>query len=209
MYSSKLLRGLAWPATLAAVSLVVAGCASGPEVRADYDHSADFGKYRTYGFISQTTPSPIGGPDFKSLALQAIQSAAAREMDSRGYKPSPTPDLLLDFNGKLEERTDIETTPGGMYGPGGGYGGWYGAPWGGYGQEVRMRHYNVGTLVVDIVDREKRQSVYQGGVEGIVSNAMLQDPQASLTDAVSRVFEGYPFVAGQSVPVAPEGSGLR
>jgi Domain of unknown function (DUF4136) len=203
MYSSKLLRRHALAAMLAAASLVVAGCASGPEVRADYDHSADFGKYRTYGFISQSTPSPIGGPDFKSLALQAIQSAAAREMDSRGYKPSPTPDLLLDFNGKLEERTDIETTPGGMYGPGGGYGGWYGAPWGGYGQEVRTRHYKVGTLVMDIVDREKRQSVYQGGVEGIVSTEMLRNPQASLTDAVARVFEGYPFVAGQSGPVAP------
>jgi hypothetical protein len=204
MYSSTLLRGLALPATLAAVSLVVAGCASGPEVRADYDHSADFGMYRTYGFISQTTALPIGGPDFKSLALQTIQSAAAREMESRGYSPSPTPQLLLDFNGKLEERTNIE-----MYGAGWGYDGWDGAPWGGYGQEVRTRHYKVGTLVVDIVDREKRQSVYQGGVEGIVSKEMLKDPQASLTDAVSRVFEGYPFVAGQSVPVAPEGSGLR
>jgi len=203
MFKDKLLRRLALPATLAAASLVVASCASGPEVRADYDHSADFGKYRTYGFISQSTLSPIGGPDFKSLALQAIQSAAAREMESRDYKASPTPDLLLDFNGKLEERTDIETTPGGMYGAGGGYGGWYGAPWGGYGQEVRTRHYKVGTLVMDIVDREKRRSVYQGGVEGIVSTEMLRNPQASLTDAVARVFEGYPFVAGQSGPVAP------
>lgn len=208
-FKGKLLRRLALPATLAAASLVVASCASGPEVRADYDHAADFGKYRTYGFISQSTPSPIGGPDFKSLALQTIQSAAAREMESRGYKPSPTPDLLLDFNGKLEERTDIETTPGGMYGPGLGYGGWYGAPWGGYGQSVRTRRYKVGTLVMDVVDREKRQSVYQGGVEGIVSTEMLRDPQASLTDAVARVFGGYPFVAGQSVPVAAAGSGMR
>jgi Domain of unknown function (DUF4136) len=200
MFKDKLLRRLALPATLAAASLVVASCASGPEVRADYDHSADFGKYRTYGFISQSTLSPIGGPDFKSLALQAIQSAAAREMESRDYKASPTPDLLLDFNGKLEERTDIESTP--MYGPGWGYGGWYGAPWGG-GQEVRTRHYKVGTLVMDIVDREKRQSVYQGGVEGIVSKEMLEDPRASLTEAVAHVFERYPFVAGQSAPVAP------
>jgi Domain of unknown function (DUF4136) len=203
MFSPKFLRRLALPATLAAASLVVAGCASGPEVRADYDHSADFGKYLTYGFISETTASPIGGPEFKSLALQTIQSAAAREMESRGYKPSPTPDLLLDFNGKLEERVDIESTPSAV--AGWGYGGWSGAPWGG-GQELRTRHYKVGTLVMDIVDREKRQSVYQGGVEGIVSKEMLQDPRASVTDAVARVFEGYPFVAGQSVPVAP---GLR
>jgi Domain of unknown function (DUF4136) len=200
MFSPKFLVRLALPATLAAASLVVAGCASGPEVRADYDHSADFGKYRTYGFISETTALPIGGPEFKSLALQTIQSAAAREMESRGYKPSPTPDLLLDFNGRLEERVDIESVP--SAGAGWGYGGWAGAPWGG-GQELRTRHYKVGTLVMDIVDREKRRSVYQGGVEGIVSKEMLKDPRASLTDAVARVFEGYPFVASQSGPVAP------
>ena len=201
MVSSRLLRRLALPSTLVAAWLIVAGCASGPEVRSDYDHSADFGKYRTYGFVAQTTAAPIGRPEFKSLALQTIQSAAAREMESRGYKPSPMPDLLLDVNGKLEERTDIESTPAPMYGPGWGYGDWYGAPWGG-GQDVRTRHYKVGTLVMDIVDREKRQSVYRSGVEGIVSKEMLQDPRASLTDAVARVFEGYPFVAGQSVPVA-------
>ena len=200
MFSSRLLCGLALPATLAAASLLVAGCASGPEVRADYDHSADFGRYRTYGFVSQAMPSPVAQPEFRSLALQAIQSAAAREMESRGYRPSTTPDLLLDFNGRLEDRADIESAP--LYGPGLGYGGWYGAPWGG-GQEVRTRHYKVGTLIMDIVDHKKRQSVYQGGVEGIVSKEMLQEPRASLREAVTRVFEGYPFVAGQSAPVAP------
>lgn len=209
MLSPRRLRRHALLAIVTAASLVAAGCAGGPEVRSDYDPGADFGKYRTYGFLSQSTPSPIGGPDFQSLALQALQSAAAREMEARGYKPSPTPDLLLDFNGKLEERTDIESTPGAMYGPGWGYAGWGGAPWGGYGQEVRTRHYKVGTLVMDIVDREKRQSVYQGGVEGIVSTEMLRNPRASLTEAVARVFGGYPFVAGQSVPVVPAGSGRR
>ena len=38
---------------------------------------------------------------------------------------------------------------------------------------------------------------------------MFSSNQESLTDAVARVFEGYPFVASQAVPVAPEGSGLR
>lgn len=191
----------ALPAALVAASLIAAGCATGPEVRADYDHSADFGQYRTYGFVSDTTAAATEVLEFKSLALQTIQSAAAREMESRGYRLSATPDLLLDFNGRLEERMDIESTPGGMYGPGWGYGGWYGAPWGG-GRELRTRHYKVGTLVMDIIDREKRQSVYQAGVEGIVSQQMLRTPGASLSDAVARVFERYPFVAGQSVAAA-------
>jgi len=85
-------------------------------------------------------------------ALPGTLAAAAREMESRGYMLSPTPDLLLYF-------------------------------------------------------RESHHFVYQGGVEGIVSTEKLEDPRASLTDAVAHVFEGYPFVASQSAPVAPAGSG--
>jgi len=82
MSDSKVLRRLALPATPVAASLLVAGCASGPEVRADYDRSADCGGYRTYGFVSQTTPLPSGAPDFQSLAVQAIRSAGSPDPES-------------------------------------------------------------------------------------------------------------------------------
>ena len=42
-------------------------------------------------------------------------------------------DKVINFQGKLEEKTDIESTPAPYYGPGWGYGGWGGAYWGGYG----------------------------------------------------------------------------
>jgi hypothetical protein len=74
-------------------------------------------------------------------ALQTIQNAAAREMEARGYSLSARPDLLIDFNGKLEDRSDIESTPG----PVPDWGGWYGAPWGSGGHGVTTRHYKVGT----------------------------------------------------------------
>jgi hypothetical protein len=90
-----------------------------------------------------------------------------------------------------------------MYGPGWGYRGWYGAPYGYGGTEVTTRRYNVGTLVMDVIDREKRQAVFQGGIEGVVTKEMMQNKQAALERAVARLFEKYPFVAGQSAPVAP------
>jgi hypothetical protein len=36
-----------------------------------------------------------------------------------------------------------------------------------------------------------------------VSTDVLQERRATFTDAVARVFEECPFVAGQSAPVAP------
>jgi len=181
-------------------ALWLGGCASGPDVRADYDKAADFGKYQTYNFLAAT-----GGPgDAKSLANTILQTAASREMESRGYKRADNPDLLINFKGKLEEKTEIESTPAPMYGAGYGYRGWYGAPYGayGYGTEVSTRRYNVGTLVMDVVDRQKQQVIFQGGVEDVVTKKMLEDREALLTGAVSTIFSKYPFRAGQSAPVA-------
>jgi hypothetical protein len=189
-------------ATLAVAALGLGGCASGPEIRGDYDKSADFGKYRTYGFVAQT--SPDGGSEYRSLALQMLQKAAAREMEARGYRLADSPDLAINFQGKLEEKVDVESTPAPYYGPGWGYGGWYGAPYGGWGgTEVTTRRYNVGTLVMDIVDREKRQVVFQGGIEGVVTKEMRENREASINNAVAGIFSKYPFVAGQSAPVPP------
>jgi len=189
---------------LLAVTIVVAGCASTPTVRSDYDRSADFGRYRTFGFIDQA-----GGPgDSKSLAMQALEAAATREMVARGYTlAAENPDLLINFNGKLEDRTDVQSVPGPMYGPTWGYGGWYGAPYGGWGvaasPQVTTRHYQVGTLVMDIVDRERRQVVFQAGIERTITKEMQQNRDKALDAAVVRLFSAYPFVAGQSAPVTP------
>jgi hypothetical protein len=186
-------------ATLVA-AIALGGCASGPDIRADYDKAADFGKYRSYGFVAQAGTDE---GDFKSLSTQMLQNAASRQMEARGYTRSDNPDLVINFKGKLEEKTDIESTPAPYYGPGWGYGGWGGAYYGGWGggTEVTTHRYNVGTLVMDVVDREKRQVVYQGGIEGVVTREMLQNREATITAAVEHLFSRYPFVAGQSAPV--------
>ena len=185
-------------AGLAAIMLF--GCASGPDIRADYDKAADFGKYRTYGFVAQAGTDT---GDFKSLSTQILQNAAARQMESRGYTRSDNPDLVVNFKGKLEEKVDVDSTPAPYYGPGWGYGGWYGAPYGGWGgTQVTTRRYNVGTLVMDVVDREKRQVIFQGGVEGVVTKEAMQNREAAINRAVEYIFSKYPFVAGQSAPVA-------
>lgn len=180
---------------LAAVALM-AGCTSTPSVRSDYDKRADFGSFRSFGFVDQ-------GGEAKSLAIQTLEAAATREMEARGYTLAAEPDLLVHFTGKLEDRADVQSIPGPMYGPAWGYGGWYGAPYGGwaYSSQVTTRHYKVGTLVMDIVDRAKRQVVFQAGMEKTVTNKMLDNQDKVLNAAVASMFATYPFVAGQSAPV--------
>jgi hypothetical protein len=186
---------------LLVAALALGGCASGPDVRTDYDRSADFGQYRTYGFVAQ---AGTDDGDARSLVTLMLQNAASQQMEARGYKRADNPDLVINFQGQLEEKVDVESTPAPYFGAGWGYGGWYGAPYGGWGAtEVTTRRYNVGTLVLDVVDREKRQVVYQGVISGVVTKEMQQNRQEAITRAVGRLYEQYPFVAGQSAPVPP------
>jgi len=186
-------------ATMALAAIALAGCASGPDIQADYDKAADFGKYRTYGFVAN---AGTDSGDYRALATQMLQNAASRQMEQRGYTRAENPDLVINFKGKLEEKTDIESVPAPHYGPGWGYGGWYGAPYGGWGgTEVTTRRYNVGTLVMDVVDRDKRQVVFQGGISDVVTKEMQQNREATISKAVEQLFSKYPFVAGQSAPV--------
>ena len=202
MFDLRLTR-MPFVAALVTAALLAGGCASGPDVRGDYDRSVDFGKYKTYNFLSAVSPDPA---EFQSIAQQMMQQAATREMEARGYTKSDNPDLLLNFKGKLEEKTDIQSTPAPYYGPSYGYRGWYGAPYGAYGYggtEVTTRRYNVGTLVMDVVDRDKRQVVFQGGIEGVVTKEMQANREAAINGAVAKIFARYPFVAGQSAAVPP------
>ncbi len=194
--SSLRMRSLAFGLACAAA---LAGCASPPKVLSDYDKAADFGRYRTYGFVAQVAADST---EFKSLALQTMQGAAARQMELRGYTRSDSPDLVINFRGKVEEKADVESVPAPYYGPGWGYGGWYGAPYGGWGgTQVTTHRYNVGTIELDIVDREKRQAVFQSSISDVVTKEMMKDREATLNAAVTRLFARYPFVAGQSAPV--------
>lgn len=187
-----------------AAALALAGCVSGPDVRVDYDKSANFGKYRTYGFVTQ---DPADASQALSLVTRSLHSAAARQMEARGYTRSESPDLLINFKGRLEEKADIESIPAPYYGPAWGYRGYYGAPYGGWGGgQTYTRRYTVGTLVIDVVDRVQRQVVFQGATESIVTEKMRANRDQTINQAVTDIFSKYPFIAGEQAPVTgPDG----
>jgi hypothetical protein len=111
------------------IALVASGCSSTGNLRSDYDPDANFGAYRTYNYFENAGPNR---GQYESLFTQYMKSAIDIEMQKRGYTKADNPDLLVNFNAILQEKTDIRTTPASpppYYGYRGGY---YGA-WGGYG----------------------------------------------------------------------------
>lgn len=174
---------------IAAAALV--GCATGPKISADYDRTVNFAAYRSFGFYQPLGTDQAG---YESLITQTLKSAVRQEMEARGYAYTETgPDLLINFNARLAQQTQVSQTPTPMY-----YGyrrGFYGG-WGGYGYETRVDQYVEGTLNIDIVDAQRKQLVWEGVAVGRVTRKTQEERQAAIRAAVAEIFAKYPFKAG-------------
>ena len=192
-------RAFVWLGTLASF-IFVAGCASGPKLRSDYDKDANFGAYRTYNFMNRA-----GEDGYQSLFSKYMIEAIDVEMQKRGYRKSDDPDLLVNFNAHLQDKTDIRTTPaappmmaGGYYGYRTGY---YGA-WGGYGYgtETHVSQYTEGTFNIDLVDARQKQLVWEAVGIARVSDESFEQLEERVKAGVPQYFAMYPFVAGDPNP---------
>ncbi|MBR0684093.1 DUF4136 domain-containing protein [Roseomonas eburnea] len=178
------------------LALGLGACATVPRVHVDQDPTADFARYRTFGWAS-----PLGTDSFgyTSLTTERFKAAVEREMTARGYVMAPNPDLLVNFSGRLRERTRVETMPA----PPIGYYGYrfYGAwPAYAFGATTYVDQYTEGTLNVDLVDRARNALVWEGVAVGRVTQADREHAAERIAAAVAAVFARFPYRA----PAAPQ-----
>ncbi|GMR17052.1 MAG: DUF4136 domain-containing protein [Gammaproteobacteria bacterium] len=193
---------------LAAVLLVLAGlgACSSSNIRSDYDRTADFSKYKTYNFVENAGPDYEG---YQSLFTQYMIDAITLEMEKRGYVKSDNPDLLVNFNANLQEKTKVTQSaapPSAYYGGYYGYRGGHYAPWGGYGYatQTNVSQYTEGTFNIDLIDAEKQQLVWEAVGIGRVSEKALKQLEQKVREGVPKFFANYPYVAGSSAQAAPQ-----
>ncbi len=180
------------PFLLVIAVIALQACATTPKTTANYDKSTDFSAYRTFGFFDKLGTDAAG---YQSLVTQTLKSSARREMESRGYAYSESsPDLLVNFNARLTDKTEVDQVP--VAAPmymgyrRGLYGGWS-------GYQTTVDQYTEGTLNIDIVDAGKRLLVWEGVAVGRISNKQRHDREAAIDAAVAEIFGKYPFRAGQ------------
>jgi Domain of unknown function (DUF4136) len=182
----------------ASVVLLLASCASKPTIETDYDQTIDFSQFETYGFFN---PMGIENPSYSSIYGSIFRDAISKEMESRGYKQSDNPGLMINVSGRLQQKTKVTTTSdpymgGGYYGYRHGY---YGT-WGGYGYgtQTHVSNYTEGTINVDMVDRVQKRMVWEGIAVGRVNEKKSsEDTRANIYAGIQEMFAGYPFRAGQ------------
>lgn len=180
------------------VAVAVAGCASAPDIRSDFDQRADFAQYRTFAYMNPLGTDTAG---YSTLLTDRLKAATRKQLEARGYVyQAGQADLLVNFSGKLQEK--LETVPRppmiGYYGYRSGfYGGWPGYAWN------DVYQYTEGTLNVDLVDARRQQLVWEGVAEQQVNDVARATSAEAIDALVAQIFARYPFRAGSSAQVVP------
>jgi hypothetical protein len=180
------------------IAMLLTGCEATTQVRSDSSSTADFSKYQTYGFfdpmgIEAGYNSPVFGEKFRA--------AISQEMESRGYRISANPDLIINVTVRLDEQVKMKTytapyMSGAYYDrPGGPY---YGSAVGvGVGVGSRATRTEEVSVFIDLVDNAADQMSWQGVAVFEGSDKKAQQLEKTINDTVSKVFAQYTYTAGQ------------
>jgi hypothetical protein len=161
--------------SLAVLVLMTSVSIFAADIRTDYDHHADFTKYKTYSWAKVDTPDPLWNDRVKEAVDRALAAKGWSQVPSGG-------DVSLVAVGMTREKPTLETF---YYG----FGGWR---WGGFGDATTyVEHYAVGTLVVDMFDTNSKRLLWRGSASDVLSGKPEKD-EKKLEKAVSKMFEHFP-----------------
>lgn len=175
-------------------TLLLAACASAPDIRHQRDPSADLRELRRFAFFD-----PAAGAARYTTPLQTRLRAAARtELERKGYVyDEAAAELRVNLDLRVRERQELRSAPSTMG---------FRAPRG--WSDLETVAYREGTLIVDLVDARRRVAVWRAIAEGRLDADAQKDPDRVVDTVMQQVFAPLP-VAGQAAPASPLATASR
>jgi Domain of unknown function (DUF4136) len=155
---------------------------SSVRVNSDYDKQVDFTSYKTYAFHK----TGIDKAEISDLDKKRILRSIDETMAAKGFTKSETPDLLISFFTKEREQVNVN-----QFNAGWGYGwgwGWNPYLWGG---NTSVSRHTEGTLYIDIIDAKKKELIWQGESEGVLTKDTNKKDEV-IKEFVTKILEQYP-----------------
>lgn len=151
------------------------------QVKTDYDHSANFGQYRTYSWERVQTKDPLLVDRIKDAVNTALTAKGWTQVDSGG-------DVSIVAMEITQNRQTLNT----FYD---GFGG--GRRFGGFGDATTTTDtYKVGDLVVDLFDAKTKNLIWRGSSSDTLSNNPDKNTK-NLDKGVQKMFAHFPPNAGK------------
>ncbi len=169
-----------------AAATLVSSCTS-VSVDSDFDHDIDFSKYKTFAWYDHSN-SKYKPQHANQIVDARIHRAIASELLGKGFTQTApdTADLLITYFTSTEQKIDVYHSG---YGYGYGYWGGYWGPYGGY-PTTSVSQYDVGTLVLDLIEREKNDLVWRGMIQKALSRS--DSSEQKIKKHVARLLSGFP-----------------
>jgi len=171
--------------TILIISVATLSCKTA-DVYFDYDPNAKFDSYSNFMVMSHMKSYPI-----QEQGKAWLHSAIKDQMGKRGYSESKSPDLLVKIMIKANKK---ETTSYDRHDNFYWADNYYSYGWG-VNTGVNRVNYNShteGTIIIDVIDREKKELIWQGSASGAVKDKTKLTEQ-SVNRIIKKLFATYPL----------------
>ncbi|MFQ5456875.1 MAG: DUF4136 domain-containing protein [Myxococcota bacterium] len=186
------------------LAVFVLGCVA-ISVDSEYLGNADFSKYKTYAWKEGLQEQPDDPRIDNTLLDTHIKIAVRRRFAELGYKETDQgePDFYVGYHAAVARRVE-SSKPSDYYGAIGekGYLGGYRSRYGAYGEDwgrvsvpIPAYEYDMGTLVLDIIEAESGSLVWRGWARAEID---LWVPGGGggerIDEAVTKILANFPPV---------------
>jgi hypothetical protein len=175
MTERRIAMATARAAACALCLMLCAAAASAQEVSTDYDHGADFTKYKTFAWGDNK-----GAPE--GFADRRIKEAIKQQLVARGLREvtDGTPDVRVAYQVGARDRTSATPTDTN----------WSSERWSDP-SNLSVEVFREGRLVVDIVDAARKELIWRGTAVDTISEDTSKN-RAKIQKAVEKMFKQYP-----------------
>ena len=148
------------------------------DLRTDYDHSVNFGKYHSYSWLNAKASNTLWSDRITQDIDNALMAKGWRKVPSGG-------DASVSAFGSTKNDQTLQTYYDGLGG------GWF---WRGFGDGVAtttVENTPTGTLVVDIFDSGTKKLIWRG----VDTKTLSDNPDKNvdkLADSVNDLFKKFP-----------------
>ncbi|MFT5704751.1 MAG: hypothetical protein ACI8SK_000704 [Shewanella sp.] len=184
---------------LAVFSLSALSACSSMKSSSDYDPAANFSDIKTFAWVQQKSQDDSYHLD--GLMDQRVRAAVDNQLALKGLKLTnpETADVLVNYLTKVNKKINVDTfnTNYGYNPYGYGYNPYgYGYGWGmspAMNTQTTVREYEVGTLILDMVDRASGRLIWRGTVSDTIKNEDNPAERVGVVNkAVSSMLMDYP-----------------
>lgn len=177
---------------IATAVLLLAACAKTPDW--DYDKSANFSNYKTFAWMpSASLTKNVNNYQISGLMEKRVREAVNNELQKQNMQlvDVAQADVLINYHASVDTKIDVDTVNIG-----------YGARWNywnmGYNTQTTTREYEVGTLIIDVIDSASKQLIWRGAKEGrLKKNQTPEQRTQVVNETVANILSNFPPKAQQ------------